>query len=260
MLLLKITRRICLMRCKNCGFENEQDRYICENCGSPLYDEDEDITTQQSGEAAEEQPEDTDKKNTRNSVIIIAVLAVLLIAMVTGIIIFASQGGKKPEQPASGVSTTEPIDEPEPSTKAPTTQKPTTTKPTTTEPTTEATTQATTEPETEATEAPAEKCFIAIDIDGYGTVTGGGTYEAGATAVLLATASEGSQFIGWYDNSENRLVASNNSYTVTVQKDLSLTARFETISTEAETKPESPEEEATEELTENAADSQEANG
>ena len=27
------------MRCKNCGFENEDGRYICQNCGSPLYDE-----------------------------------------------------------------------------------------------------------------------------------------------------------------------------------------------------------------------------
>ncbi|MDE6659485.1 MAG: zinc-ribbon domain-containing protein, partial [Eubacterium sp.] len=25
------------MRCKNCGSENEDGRYICQNCGSPLY-------------------------------------------------------------------------------------------------------------------------------------------------------------------------------------------------------------------------------
>lgn len=31
------------MRCKNCGFDNEEGRYICENCGSPLYDEDNEI-------------------------------------------------------------------------------------------------------------------------------------------------------------------------------------------------------------------------
>jgi len=29
------------MRCKNCGFENEDNRYICQNCGSPLFDEEE---------------------------------------------------------------------------------------------------------------------------------------------------------------------------------------------------------------------------
>ena len=28
------------MRCKNCGSENEDNLYICQNCGSPLYDED----------------------------------------------------------------------------------------------------------------------------------------------------------------------------------------------------------------------------
>ena len=35
------------MRCKNCRFENDDDRFICENCGSPLYDEDEKITPAQ---------------------------------------------------------------------------------------------------------------------------------------------------------------------------------------------------------------------
>lgn len=28
------------MRCKNCGADNDDNRYICEVCGSPLYDED----------------------------------------------------------------------------------------------------------------------------------------------------------------------------------------------------------------------------
>ena len=27
------------MRCKNCGADNDDNRYICEVCGSPLYDE-----------------------------------------------------------------------------------------------------------------------------------------------------------------------------------------------------------------------------
>ena len=27
------------MRCKNCGSENDDNLYICQNCGSPLYDE-----------------------------------------------------------------------------------------------------------------------------------------------------------------------------------------------------------------------------
>ena len=32
------------MRCKNCGADNDDNRYICEVCGSPLYDESEMIT------------------------------------------------------------------------------------------------------------------------------------------------------------------------------------------------------------------------
>ena len=30
------------MRCKNCGSENDDNLYICQNCGSPLYDESDD--------------------------------------------------------------------------------------------------------------------------------------------------------------------------------------------------------------------------
>ncbi len=32
------------MRCRNCGSENDDNLYICSNCGSPLYDEQEEIT------------------------------------------------------------------------------------------------------------------------------------------------------------------------------------------------------------------------
>ena len=31
------------MICKNCGYDNNDNLYICENCGSPLYDENEPI-------------------------------------------------------------------------------------------------------------------------------------------------------------------------------------------------------------------------
>lgn len=217
------------MRCKNCGFENEAERYICQNCGSPLYDEDEDIEAQQNGyddQTEEGDPsDDADKKNTRNSIIIITVLAVLLIAMITGIIILASQGKKAPEQPSDSTSTTE-------STEAPTssTTEPTTKKETTTNPTTESTTEPTTESTTKETEPPVAEYMIAVDIDGYGTVTGDGKYKAGEKANLIATPSAGAQFVGWYDNATDRLVASGATYTITVQKDLSLTARFEATS------------------------------
>ena len=221
------------MRCKNCGFENEAERYICQNCGSPLYDEDEDIEAQQNG-YSEGAPEDgetdseADKKNTRNSIIIIAVLAVLLIAMVTGIIIAASHGGKAPEQPSDSTSTTESTEAPTSATTQPTTKKQTTTEPTT-KPTTEPVTEATTEPTTKETEPPIAEYTVAVDIDGYGSVTGDGTYKSGEKATLTATPDENMQFVGWYDNATRELVASGMNYTVTVQKNLSLTARFEAI-------------------------------
>ena len=217
------------MRCKNCGFENEAERYICENCGSPLYDEDEDIESQQDSYSDDEPDEgdpidDADKKKTRNSIIIITVLAVLLIAMITGIIIFASQSGKTPEQPSDSTSTTE-------STEAPmiTTTEPTTEKQTTTQPTTETTTAPTTEPTTKETEPPITEYTISVDIDGNGTVSGDGKYKAGEKANLTATPDANSQFVGWYDNATRELVASGTNYTITVQKNLNLTARFEPI-------------------------------
>ena len=221
------------MRCKNCGFENEAERYICQNCGSPLYDEDEDIESQQNG-YSDDQPEDgelndeTDKKNTRNSIIIIVVLAVLLIAMVTGIIIFASGGSKAPEQPSDSTSTTESTEPPTSSTTESTTKKETTTEPTT-KPTTESTTEPTTKPTTEETKPTVAEYTIAVDIDGNGTVTGEGTYKAGEKATLTATPDANYQFVGWYDNATRELVASGTNYTVTVQKNISLTARFEAL-------------------------------
>ena len=105
------------MRCKNCGFDNEEGRYICENCGSPLYDEDNEINpendngntkiipnvsqldeinqpTPQKGAPLNENDEDEEKKNKRN-IIIIIVLAVILVAMIVGIVVSASVKNKK---------------------------------------------------------------------------------------------------------------------------------------------------------------------
>lgn len=259
------------MRCKNCGFENESERYICENCGSPLYDEEEEMAAEQtdySNDPNDKYSDDrVDKRNTRNSIIVIVILAVLLIAMVTGIVILASGGSKTPDVPESdGISTTDSAEPPaseatEPTTARPTTAAPTT-NPTTTKPTTERTTEPITEPTTEpTTEEPkptVAEYQIAVDIEGNGSVTGSGTYEAGNKATLTATANEGSQFAGWYDNATGQLVASSTSYTVTVQKDLSLTAKFQVIEpptekeTEESTEPEEEETEAAEAETEEA--------
>ncbi|MCH5317281.1 MAG: zinc ribbon domain-containing protein [Eubacterium sp.] len=225
------------MRCKNCGFENEPERYICQNCGSPLYDDGEEITDDEGVYSDDESDSDrkADKRNTRNSIIVIVILSLLLIAMLTGVITLTSMGNKAKNEPSSSISTTEGAD------ASSTTQESTsatTTEPTTAELTSENTTVTTTEPTTatttEATQPPVAEYVIAVDIDGNGSVSGDGTYKAGEKANLIATANADSQFIGWYDNATGQRVASGSNYTVTVQKALSLTARFEPIPAESE--------------------------
>lgn len=60
---------------------------------------------------------------------------------------------------------------------------------------------------------------------GGGTVSGGGSFEAGTTATALATPASGYRFVGWYEN--NTQVSTNNSYQVTMNADHSLEGRFE---------------------------------
>ena len=50
------------MRCKNCGTYNDDNRYICETCGSPLYDENEVINDDktQTFNAVQETDSNTD--------------------------------------------------------------------------------------------------------------------------------------------------------------------------------------------------------
>ena len=207
------------MRCKNCGFDNEEGRYICANCGSPLYDEDEEITDaseSNNGYAPnQDNGADDDDKN-KKSIIIIIVLAVILVALIAGIVVSAVTG--KDEE-----TTTE-------STTISTTTEETTKKQTTTKKEITTEKETTTESTTTTTQAPSTTATVLynvyIDIDGNGTVTGDGSYEKGKKAVLTATPDEGWQFEGWYDNSTGALVASGNKFTVNVSKDVTYTARF----------------------------------
>ena len=56
-----------------------------------------------------------------------------------------------------------------------------------------------------------------------GTVTGGGVYEANATATLTATANTGYKFVKWQDGNTS------NPRTITVTKDETYTATFEAL-------------------------------
>lgn len=213
------------MRCKNCGFENEDNRYICQNCGSPLYDENEEVTddTENYSNYPADENEDNYKENEENAkkkqIIIIVIAVILVLAIAFGIIFGAAS---KKEKETTTESTTISTTAKETTTKKVTTTKESTTKESTTE---ESTTKETTTKETTTTE---KTYHVYVDIDGNGTVTGDGEYVQGKKATLVAAADAGYAFDGWYDAGGN-LVASGTKYTITVKADTTLTARFKAV-------------------------------
>lgn len=58
-----------------------------------------------------------------------------------------------------------------------------------------------------------------------GSIAGGGKYVEGQEATLVATADEGYEFIGWFDESNNE-VSKDSTYRFIVEEDLVLTAKF----------------------------------
>ena len=228
------------MRCKNCGFDNNEGRYICENCGSPLFDDDGEIIPE-DGDLQNEPPhkldepedpyaeddEDEKLKNKKN-IIIIIVLAVILVAMIVGIIVAAVVNKKDETTTDPSVSITTDANETE-------TQK-TTRSRTTTERTTESTTERTTTTTERTTTTTVARYTVTVDVDGTqgGSVTGAGTFEAGSRTTLVATVNDGYQFAGWYDNDTGSMVASGTSYTITVNSNRSLTARFTQLPSQEE--------------------------
>lgn len=213
------------MRCRNCGAENDDSRFICENCGSPLYDENDEIINDNNenyqNDNNENNNDDNNDNKKRNIIIISIVAAVVVIALIVGLVFaFSGRTNKEPSTESQTVSLSTPQTQEETTTKKTTT----TTKKQTTEE--QKTTEATTESTTTTTTTTVKSYHISVDIDGNGSVSGEGSYKAGKKATLIATADEGYQFVGWYDNSTGALVASGTKYTVTVKNDLNLTAKF----------------------------------
>lgn len=66
---------------------------------------------------------------------------------------------------------------------------------------------------------------IAISPSGYGTVSGSGTYEAGTSVTVRATANSGYKFVSWKRSGVS--VSTNSSYTFTITENVALTAAFE---------------------------------
>lgn len=219
------------MRCKNCGSENDDNLYICQNCGSPLYDEDDENeavkeddmgktrvapVVQSNQRPASNQPlrnNINDNKNNNKSkektVIIIAVLAVVLaivVAVIASVLISNSKKNNDVED-TSFSTTLAPTTEP--TTLAPTTAP--TTTPTTAETTTQSTTQVT-------------EYTVTASCSQGGEVEGDGVYAQGEKCTVIARADDEYEFDGWYKNGKR--VSSNEAYTFTVNGDTELEAVF----------------------------------
>lgn len=236
------------MRCKNCGTENDDNRYICENCGSPLYDED-DINTDNSSERTQtfkavnrpdsyqneaeterasrsgyddnnyydRQPNNSknDKSTDKKGIIVIAVLIVVLIAIIASIIAIASGRKNSDNNLESSESELTKI-------SAVSSTERTTEKEITTEEETEETTEKTT----------AETLWIInTSSSGGGEAEGDGKYKNGDKVTLTATADDGYEFDGWYSNGIR--VSNEAKYTFIANENASFSAVFNPIETTA---------------------------
>lgn len=233
------------MRCKNCGTYNDDNRYICETCGSPLYDE-EDIQTPRTDESHtqtfnvikdSEQQDDNNISNAshssdpelpnhngdektpaeKKSIIVIAILAVVLVAIIVSVAVVAHSKSKENDKTTTQITTTQSTTE---STTRWTTQN-----------TTERTTTTTTSPATSATTTTAAVTwYINTSSSGGGSVTGTGEYKNGEKVTITATADSGYVFDGWY--SDGIKVSDSENYTFTANENASFSAVFNPVPTE----------------------------
>ncbi len=220
------------MRCKNCGTENDDKRYICENCGSPLYDE-EDFSTPGPEELAQPYdavnsnnntlpPVDNKSKNEnklaeKKSIIVIAILVVLLVAIIASVAVVASTKNKNDVSASSTSSTSQTLSAQQSTTKKRTTER-TTEKETTTESTT-----------TTTTTTKQQNWSIKLVSHGGGTVDGSGSYKDGDNVTITATPDDGYEFDGWYSNGTK--ISSTMRYSFTAAEDVSISAVFSPVST-----------------------------
>lgn len=226
------------MRCKNCGSENDEKLYICQNCGSPLYDEEEPAGNGADGTqvfGAVSTPEDDqdaddyaaqraaarrqraeEQRKRKQQITIIVVLSVVLLAIIVGTVIAIVHGKNKATDETTNTSISTSVSETS-------SQKSSTTKPTESS-TAESTTTTTTTSTTEKKTTEASSYTVSVSYDYGGTVSGGGSYKNGETATVRATADTGYTFDGWYDG--NKKVSSDAVYTFQVKSNTSLKARF----------------------------------
>lgn len=222
------------MRCKNCGFENDDKLFICENCGSPLYDENEPIVDTDSeqtqvidsqainsninngvqGQGSAQMPEpsnDDDDDKKKKQAILIIVLIVILVVIVAGVVFGIVKSTSKNDPTTTKASTS------------------------TTVTTTENKSQTTTKP----TETTTQASFaVGVSCNAGGSVSGDGIYKLGENATVVAKVDDGYNFDGWYKGSTK--VSSNTKYTFTVTENISLKAVFKVVETESTTQEPTP--------------------
>lgn len=222
------------MRCKNCGSENDDNLYICQNCGSPLYDdedsvvEDDDMgktrvapvvqSNQKPAQGRQQSPQNKNEKNEyqkkkEKTIIIIVVLAVVL-AVVIAVLAAVLIGNSKKNNDVEDTSF---------STTISTTERQTTAQSTTAQTTTETTTENTTQTTTQA----AVEYTVSVSCSQGGEVEGDGSYADGEKCTVIARADDNYEFDGWYKNGKR--VSSNEVYTFTVKSNTDLEAVFTDI-------------------------------
>lgn len=221
------------MRCENCGYENDDKLYICENCGSPLYDEEE-LPQDSNGNTMIFNTNELNKVNTPNddkgngdddkldekkkkqTIITIVVLAVVLISIIIGIIVGAVNRNRDNEPTTEN-----------------TTVEQTTEEPTYSNNTTQPSTTTTTEPSTSQ-----EMLTVGLSCNAGGEVEGDGEYELGENVTIIARPDDGYDFSGWYDG--NTKVSSNTKYTFTITENVNLKAVFVIVQIDDESTTQAP--------------------
>lgn len=239
------------MRCKNCGSENEDNLYICQNCGSPLYDEDEPINdnnndennniedemgktrvvpavsasninsaSQPSSPKPEKPPvddEEEEKKKKQQMAIIIALAVVLVVIIAVLAAVLVKNSAAKKETTTASTSVSESVSQ---STAAFTTRQ-----------TTERTTESEKEPSSETTAAPQKYTIEVMCPDGGASkISGTDVYNFKDNVTVSAYPDDGFQFDGWYENGKR--VSTEQNYTFPAVRDRTLIAKFSEISTE----------------------------
>lgn len=80
--------------------------------------------------------------------------------------------------------------------------------------------------QSEITPVPEGSARVFVTPFGGGTVSGGGVYQIGQSATIVATPNAGYEFAGWRDNTTQELVSTDASYTFVVQGQTDLVAIF----------------------------------